>query len=306
MNSRAIILLSVALVLAGGAAWLTSSLLSNQQRQNGTMQAVEKPTVNVLVAKNNLPQGTILKAEQMQWQAWPDETLNQNYYVEKTHKITDLVGRVLRHAVVSGTPITNNHTVAMGEQGYVAAILRPGMRAVTIPISRTTGLSGLVFPGDRVDILLTHGVDLAGSNGSAQMGLQATNERQVSETILENVRVLAIDMNTNDQSDKPELGKAVTLELPPKLTEVLTLAQKLGNLSLSLRSLAQDQAEGLTEDDLPRATGKSYTWDAEVSPLIPPINEVKSKTLVRVSRGGAVQTNEFAKAHEANKKGASQ
>lgn len=306
MNSRAIILLSVALVLAGGAAWLTSNLLSNQQRQNGTMQAVEKPTVNVLVAKNNLPQGTILKAEQMQWQAWPDETLNPNYYREKSDKISDLVGRVLRHAVVAGTPITNNHTVAMGEQGYVAAILRPGMRAVTIPVSRTTGLSGLVFPGDRVDILLTHGINLAGTSGGTLEGLQSSNERQVSETIIENVRVLAVDMNTNDQSAKPELGKAVTLELPPKLTEVLTLAQKLGNLSLSLRSLAQDEAEGITENDLPRATGKNFTWDAEVSPLIPPINEVKSKTLVRVSRGGTVQTNEFAKKLEDNKKGASQ
>lgn len=305
MNSRLIILIVVALGLAGGAAWLTSNLLSSQGRTGAPAQVVEKQTVNVLVAEMNLPQGTILKSEHLKWQAWPDETLNPNYVVEGKGNKQELIGRVLRHAIVGGEPISLNRTVTAGEQGFLAAILRPGMRAVSISVSRTTGISGLVFPGDRVDIIMTHNIDLAKGGANATSGiLGQSNSRQVSETIIQNVRVLAIDTNTDDQTTKPALSKAVTLELTPKLIEALTLAGQMGNLSLSLRSLANNDNENL-ENDLPLATRKNFTWDAEVSPLIPPVDAVQDKTTVRVSRGSNSTITEFKQEKKINK-GASQ
>jgi pilus assembly protein CpaB len=161
------------------------------------------------------------------------------YYIKGENAVNpaDLIGTVVRNEITAGQPITQGSLIKPGQRGFLAAALGPGMRAVTVAVSSTSGVAGFVFPGDRVDIVLTQQV----SGGGEGEPLKA------SETILRNVRVLATDqrMSAQDAEGKPVVQNAstVTLEATPKIAEKIAVAQTIGQLSLSLRSIADNTAE---------------------------------------------------------------
>ena len=160
----------------------------------------------------------------------------------------------------------------------MAAVLTPGYRAMSIKIGADSGVAGLVFPGDRVDIILTH--NLQKSDGS---------QHRASETVLKNVRVLALDSRVDDETGQPKLAKTATLELTPKQVESLSVSRELGRLSLSLRALAKNEAElerlaksGEPLEEPEPTSGKTYTWDAEASVLVRfPESDGDTVTVVR-------------------------
>jgi pilus assembly protein CpaB len=148
-----------------------------------------------------------------------------------------LLGTVVRYQITAGQPVTRGSLVGPQDRGFLAAALGPGMRAITVPVNSSSGVAGFVFPGDRVDLVLTQQVE-GGGDGPAL---------KVSETIIRNIRVLATDQRVDS---KDEDGKTVvktfanvTLEVTPRIAEKVAVAQSLGTLSLSLRSLADNTAE---------------------------------------------------------------
>lgn len=147
-----------------------------------------------------------------------------------------LLGTVVRYPITAGQPVTQGALVAPGDRGFLAAALGPGMRAITIPVSAKTGVGGFVFPGDHVDLMLTQTV--RGDDGDS---LKAT------ETFLRNLRVLATDQSTETQTEDGKTVvtefRTVTLEVTPRIAEKISVAQTIGTLSLSLRSLADNQTE---------------------------------------------------------------
>jgi pilus assembly protein CpaB len=149
----------------------------------------------------------------------------------------DLLGTVVRNEITAGQPITQGSLIKPGERGFLAAALGPGMRAVTVPVSNISSVAGFVFPGDRVDIVLTQSV--AGGGEGQPL--------KVSETIIRNIRVLATDKRTSgtNAEGKPEVidVSSVTFEATPKIAEKIAVAQTIGQLSLSLRSIADNTAE---------------------------------------------------------------
>jgi len=285
MNARGIILIVVALVIAGGTAMLAKNWLGNNAGNATTQAQPEEKAKRVLVAATNLTIGHIITQDDFLWQSWPDDNINANYLVEGVQKVNDLVGHVVRHGLIAGEPVTALRFVQPGDRGFVAAFLKPGLRAVTIPVNRAAGLGGLVFPGDRVDIILTH-----------EIVDESNITRQASETVIQNARVLAVDMRTDDQGTKPELGKSVTIEVTPKMVEQLGVVQRLGTITLSLRSLSAPEGSGKTavnhDDEFPTSSMGTYTIDAEVSKLIPESDAQKGKATVSVIRGGSVSTKE--------------
>lgn len=292
MNLRSIILVVVALAVAGATALLTRSWLgANRPQQVVAAPSPAQPTIKVLVARNNLPIGKILEAEDMRWQSWPDGNLPESYIINGKGTLEAQIGKVVRHGIVAGDPVTTGRIVGPGQRGFMAAILSPGMRAVTVPITATSGIAGFIFPGDRVDLILTH--EVGDSDGRT---------RQVSETVLRNVRILAVDRRTNDQSNQPALGKTVTIEVTPKIAEKISVLRRVGQISLSLRSLARaenESSEALSQEDiLPDASRFTHTWDAEVSGLLPPIDKERAVHTVTVSRGTAQQNFKFKKVEE--------
>lgn len=175
-------------------------------------------------------------ADSVGYQPWPDELVQDAYFIDGTADVNALMGTVVRYPVTAGEPVTQGALVAPGDRGFLAAALGPGMRAVTVPVSAQTGVAGFVFPGDRIDLVLTQTVE-----GDGQ-------PLRAAETVLSNLRVLATDQTTEQTTD--DAGKTVvntfqtvTLEVTPKIAEKIAVAQTVGTLSLVLRSIRDNSDE---------------------------------------------------------------
>jgi pilus assembly protein CpaB len=209
----------------------------------GAQQAAAAPAVplgpKVLVAKKALPVGTIIDADSFAFQPWPKELMQSAYYVEgqPDGDPKKLLGTVVRNAITAGQPVTRGSLVGPQDRGFLAAALAPGMRAITVPVSVSSSVAGFVFPGDHIDLMLTQQVQ-GGGDGPAL---------KVSETIIRNLRVLATDqrITSTDEEGKTKVQtfSNVTLEVTPKIAEKISVAQSLGSLSLSLRSIADNTSE---------------------------------------------------------------
>lgn len=235
MDRRKLLLLAGALIVAMTAAFLARSLFAGAAApRSAADMRPEGP--NVLVAQRALPVGTILTADAVAFQPWPRELVRDAYFLERGTEIAKLLGTVVRFPVTPGEPVTRGALVAPGERGFLAAALGPGMRAVTVAVSARTGVAGFVFPGDRIDLVLTQTI-----KGADEQSLKT------SETIVRNLRVLATDQSTENEivDGKPVVraSKTVTLEVTPRIAEKIAVAQTIGTLSLSLRSLADSDAE---------------------------------------------------------------
>ncbi len=297
MSPRNIILILAAVLITVGTGLVARSWI-NSQRQVATAPDVPQvKATRILVAQRNLPSGTFIKEKHLIWQSWPDNKPHATYFVKGKYDEQDLVGTVVRRGITAGEPITIGRLVKPGERGFLAAVLRPGYRAMAVRINATTSIAGLIFPGDRVDIILTHRVKRGGKT------------RRASETVLMNVRVLAIDRRVDDQENSPRVGKNATFEVTPKQAEMLAVVQQIGKLSLVLRSLAKDEeelnrlaltGEPLAEPDPER--GRTHTWDTEVSRLLfEPRKKKRNRLTVQVQRGSKVLSLEVEKpSHQHN------
>ena len=263
MNSKRVVFLLLAVIVAGATAFLARAWLQNERA--ALMEQVGKgrptptaPAMQVLVAKNNLRIGQLIKPDDLRWQPWPAGNLSPTYAVEGKRPINDFVGAVVRTSIAAGEPVTEARLVLANTRGFMAAVLRPGMRAVSVPVTATSAVSGFIYAGDRVDVLLTH--VLNGGDG----------QRSATETILLNARVIAMDQKVDfSPGDKPDVAKTATLELTHKQSEIVTLAIKMGDLSLVLRSLqSEGDMDGASAENAPAELGESFIRDNQVSRLI--------------------------------------
>ncbi len=148
MNPRLVVLVLVALLSAGTAMFVAKGGLASQRAPAPAPieQLAARPQFEVLVAAKNLPAGHLVQANDLRWQAWPDAALADTYLLKTQYKIDDIVGSVVRTGFVTGEPIIQRRVVKPDDRGFVAAVLAPGMRAVTVPVNTTTGIAGFVFP----------------------------------------------------------------------------------------------------------------------------------------------------------------
>jgi pilus assembly protein CpaB len=239
MEPKKIALLSGALIIAVAAAFLARSMFSTGAAPQATAAAMPNPDTmpHVLVATKSLPIGTIIAADAYRYQPWPKELVEDAYYIQGKSEDGKLIGSVVRTAIAAGQPVTQGSLIQPGDRGFLAAALGPGMRAVTVPVSIQSSVAGFIFPGDRIDLMLTQSV--AGGGDGPPL--------KVSETILKNLRVLATDQRTNAMGEdgKPvvQTYSNVTLEVSPIMAEKISVAQTIGAISLSLRSIADNSQE---------------------------------------------------------------
>jgi pilus assembly protein CpaB len=242
MNVKKIMLLVGALVIAAVTAIMAKNMFTGAGAEQAQAAAATPAAITgpkVLVARKELPVGTIIDAEALTFQPWPKEMMQSAYYTEgePDSDMSRLLGTVVRYPITAGQPVTRGAVVGPKDRGFLAAALGPGMRAITVPVNATTGVGGFVFPGDRVDVMLTQEV-AGGGEGPAL---------KVTETIMRNVRVLATDQRVDSKGeDGQTLVKTfsnVTFEVTPRIAEKIAVAQSLGSLSLSLRSIADNSAE---------------------------------------------------------------
>jgi pilus assembly protein CpaB len=239
MDVKKLALLVGALVIAVVTAIMAKNMFAGASAPQAAAAQAVPVGPKVLVAKKALPVGTIIDADSFTFQPWPKELMQSAYYVEGSpdSNPSSLMGTVVRYAITAGQPVTRGSLVGPQDRGFLAAALGPGMRAITVPVNVSSGVAGFVFPGDHVDLVLTQQVQGGGDGPSLK----------VAETIIRNLRVLATDQRI---TDKDADGKTqvrtfsnVTLEVTPKIAEKIAVAQSLGTLSLSLRSIADNSAD---------------------------------------------------------------
>ena len=244
---------------------LVRSWLAQQRTVEAEAAPMPPPPVqkSVLVARSAIPRGQILKPTDLAWQTWPDGGLDRAYIQKGAKTIEDFAGWVARDPFGPGEPITESKVVAPGSRGFLAAVLSPGMRAVSVPVSNTSGISGFVLPGDQVDILITHSL-ADNSSGKAD-----AKHHTAAETVLHDVRVIGIDQKLDNKGGEAVVAKTATLEVTPKQSEIIAVASEIGKLSLSLRSLTTSPGETSAADSAAEAGSGTFTLDSEVSRLLP-------------------------------------
>jgi pilus assembly protein CpaB len=272
-RTRIIIVLAVAFV---GALCLTLIVGAMTKHKPAPAQvaiassAPVQPMARVLVAKHDLQVGTRIGAEDLSWQDWPANAVNAAFITDGqgarvepaggaaaiadqakqtakaaaavvsggTGPMQQLYGSIVREPILANEPIINAKLVRGGEGGYMAVVLRPGMRAVAVQVSVNTAAGGFILPGDHVDVLQSHPLDAASNGGHAGFA---------AETLLRNVRVLAIDQNSAAPKNgvQSQVGSTATLEVKAPDTEVIARAKAQGDVILALRSYAD--AAGASE-----------------------------------------------------------
>lgn len=271
---RRLLLPVLALAFAAGSTFLARDWLDRRpQARPAQAAAVAKPkTKAVLVAAKPLGVGEFLQPAGVRWQPWPDVALPETYLVEGKRTVEEVTGAVLRRSVAAGEPIIEGNVVQPGDRGFLAAVLEPGMRAVSVAVDEASANAGLIFPGDRVDLVL-----------SQTLGEKDGAERRMSETVLRDVRVIAMGrrLQTEEAGSATPSGpaKTATLEVTPAGAETVALVTELGKLTLSLRSLAVAEEAG----GEPAKGSARVTWDSDVSPALRPENQ--PRTTMTVVRG---------------------
>jgi pilus assembly protein CpaB len=267
MTPARIVILIVALVAAVGLAFIVHGMFATPKAPPATVASAPPVMTRVLVAKTDLAVGERLSAENMNWQGWPTATLNAAYITDgetmpsakapvdaamqkATKTISDIatgggpklqamIGDVVREPIFAGEPITAKKIVHSGDTSYMAIRLPQGMRAMAMPLSLESGAGGFIEPGDRVDVLSTHN-DQAKSGGG-----------MITETVLSNALVLAIDQKTDAAKANAVAGATITLEVPDVNASAVARARTQGGLTIALRSYADigGQTGGPSADD---------------------------------------------------------
>jgi pilus assembly protein CpaB len=237
-------MIAFAVVFGLLAVFVAQSWLNSQaELRIKSLEANKKPTATrtIVVAAKPLRFGNELTAAQLREAPWPEEAVPAGSFA----KIADLLSagrRVALTAIEPNEPVLSNKVTGPGQRATLSAMLRPGLKAVTVRVNDVDGVAGFVLPGDRVDVALTRHTD---------------KQNATSDVVLQNVRVLAIDQIADERADKPSVVKAVTLEVDVVGAQKLSLAASVGNLSLMLRKAGEVSSEHtrrITLSDLGTAT----------------------------------------------------
>jgi pilus assembly protein CpaB len=248
MKPARIIILTVA-VVAAGLAGLLAMRMSGTEAPQLVEKIIKEPTVQVLVSADNLPVGARLNEKSLQWLDWPRGGIAEGFITNEARPdaVKELNGSVVRLPIFKGEPL-RAEKVADSSSRIMSSLLPSGKRAVATEISVATGAGGFVLPNDRVDVIM---VRQDKNNGGGY----------ITENVLNNVRVLAIDQNIQEAPDgsKAVVGTTATLELTPDQTKVMAVAQQMAErLTLALRSVADAQEEDtIAADYLLHGGGKA-------------------------------------------------
>ncbi|MBL4908296.1 MAG: Flp pilus assembly protein CpaB [Sneathiella sp.] len=283
----------LAFVIFGGGivAGIRYVLTPTAQAAVRTEPVQEIELVKILISAADLEVGAFLHIEDMTWKSTERQVVLSQHLLRGVISRDQLIGAVARRTIKKGDPLTAANLVKPGQRGFLAAVLRSGKRAVSVSINAVTGNAGLVNPGDHVDVILTQGERGRHRNGDGgDIGYQ-----MLAETIMQNIRVIAMGRDVENLADadletSERVSSTATLEVSPAQAEKVNVAARIGELSLSLRSLVADTVK--TGD---RDVALKPTWGADVSeafrrpPRVAQAQKKKADELI-VIRGSNSQT----------------
>ena len=251
MAPSRVIILGVAVVAAIGAGYVAKNMTATQPTvivESGPSE----PSINltdVLVLEADVPMGTTI-GDQLAWQSWPSAGIDDRFITRanEPNALEEMQSAMARVPLYAGEPLRRSKLIGEG-QSFMSAILPSGHRAVATQIAADTSAGGFILPNDYVDVIMTRRAQNAGGG-----------EGFVTETILKNIKVLAIDqtIQEDEEGKRVKVGETATLELTPQQAEIITVAQQMADrLTLALRSIADTQEKPTEEADyLVTGTGR--------------------------------------------------
>lgn len=286
MNIRQVLIISASVILAG-SIFLWARTSANRPTPVANITA-PKPNIEiskVLVAKRDFVVGDRITPDSIGWQDWPKTGMSPAFITQIgfPKAIEDYANAVVTQSLVVGEPIIMSKIVQAGaNNGVMAALLTPGMRATTVSITADTGVAGFILPNNRVDVLLTRAIPIT-ING------QTTN-RTVSSIVFENVRVLAIDQNVAMAKEQKTItGATATLELTSTDSEKLETADNLGDISLVLRGYSDASGPTVSRSN-PEAMAQPTAQNSNRNTQTQPMPQVQAQAdparSVKIYRGG--------------------
>jgi pilus assembly protein CpaB len=241
------------------------------------------PRVRMVVAARPLSIGTLLKDEDFRETEVAADAVPEGAFTGGTASLAELRGALLRRFIDPNQPVIATDVLRPRDRGFLAAVLRPGTRAISIGVDVVTGASGLIWPGDEVDLILTQNLQQQGQ------GPESAGRRVVGETILSAVRVIAVDQQISHSGTDATAGRVVartvTLEVTPEQAERLAVAMQLGRISLVVRSI-----EGVPEATGPRP---SLVFGSDVSSALTGPQAPSPTQRMRIIQGGSQQEVTF-------------
>ena len=243
MNTSRLIILAVAVLAAGAAGYIALTMNDAPPPAIEVSTPVPAlPVKDVLTATSDMSVGSSLSG-QLQWQSWPESSVNADYITRdaQADALDTMQKSSLRLPVLAGEPIRKVKLIGEGEQ-FLSSILPKGMRAIATNIEAESSAGGFILPGDRVDVIL---IRANRNNGNPNVPF-------LTETVLENVRVLAIDqtIKEDDEGKKDIIGRTATLEVTREQAEIMTVAQSVADrISLTLRSVRDAEPEPVSSSD---------------------------------------------------------
>ncbi|WP_042695539.1 Flp pilus assembly protein CpaB [Azospirillum sp. B506] len=233
MALRTILLSLAAFALLGSGAVLLA--LPGNPPPPAAAAPAPPALAKLRVAAHDLAPGAFLQESDLRWQDWPQSAVLEEHVLSGSDKDPS-IGAMVRHRIAAGEPLMRSRLIAPGERGFLAAVLSPGMRAISVAVTEVSGAAGLIFPGDLVDVILTQALSNEQDNPA---------RRLVGETVLEGVRVIAVDQRVEEAAKEQNAAGAgrkvaatVTLEVGARQAEKIAVASELGHLTLSLHSIA--------------------------------------------------------------------
>lgn len=239
MNSRFIIMLVLALILAGAAAWIANNWIKSQSVVETTSAGIT--TVPVVVASTKIPFGARIEASQIKLLGWPKDNAPENAFSDP--KL--IVGKITTRSFIPNEIILKSQIREYLGGSTLSALITEGKRAMTVRVNDIVGVAGFILPGNKVDILYTHG------------------KPRVTQTLFRNMKILAIGQMASTDKNQPTLVRSFTLEVTPKQSEILVKAMKSGSLSFTLRN-------PLDDDTLTKPGEKKTTKKIKITPPEPP------------------------------------
>lgn len=281
MLLRILIILSLLLSAAGlGIIGLQVLAPSAPAPQAAAPQPAAR--VKVLVAARALPSGSLLKEEDLAVREFPADRVPEGALGPSDDIRAELRGALLRRFLDPGTPVLRADVLRPRDRGFLAAVLRPGTRAISVGVDMVSGTAGLIWPGDQVDLILTQEF-----GGEAPLA-----RRVVGETFLSDVRVIAVDQQISQGATPGDIGtgrvaRTVTLEVTPEQAERVAVASRLGRIALTVRSIEGDAAAASAA---PQATASLFGGD--VSPALAR-SAISPGARMRIIEGGEQQEVTF-------------
>jgi pilus assembly protein CpaB len=230
MQNRSIIVLVFAILLGLAAVFVANSYLSGVQQQ---VDIVDKTMVQVAVARVPMEYGTVVSNENIKFVSWPKSSLPEGTFPSRTGLVVPGAPRVALRPIEVNEPIMKSKLSGKGGRASISAVLQADKRAVAVRVGDVSGVAGFVLPGDSVDVFITRQVE----------GRDGEQQSNITDVLLQNVRVIAIDQNANDNANEPSVSKTATLEVSQLDAQKLVLGEKVGSLSLALRNVSNQQTE---------------------------------------------------------------